>query len=432
LYRMWHIGEKFRDYGNHYYVLTGRSSHLHTIGTQRLSKNRSNFQSPSLAELIPLPLLTSISVKAILQDRKDKLPPVLFDETGEPKEEIIDHIYGFTGGVPRAVNAAVLCYLYSKNATPSDVEESVITNCQGSFLSENDRSIFYCCLELSWAEISMTNDGTIFDEPITAVVARLGIYRDYNSAQSFTLSIPPFLMRMYNCPSRSIISIAESENKGHRLEAGFRRILHLRMSTRATHWQELGLPILADFHVPFPEVRLERSYVFPKIVKQNDRNEVQSRECMNQIHQDLTPPRTEFSLNCLPWLCDEMKIGQYYQPLPMSNSADALIRCSDNDLVCFQFKNFQNPFQQTMLLAESEKCKVQGWNVFLVIVCTKGHSIGHGSDCLETIGGVNVVLLSLNSVAQFFGPAALKQLTSSSLYADSSIRQEVAVSGKGK
>jgi hypothetical protein len=142
LYRMWHIGEKFRDYGNHYYVLTGRSSHLHTIGTQRLSKNRSSFQSPSLAELIPLPLLTSISVKAILQDRKDKLPPVLFDETGEPKEEIIDHIYGFTGGVPRAVNAAVLCYLYSKNATPSDVEESVITNCQGSFLSENDRSIF--------------------------------------------------------------------------------------------------------------------------------------------------------------------------------------------------------------------------------------------------------------------------------------------------
>jgi hypothetical protein len=73
----------------------------------------------------------------------------LFNEIGEPKEEIIDHIYCFTGGVPRAVNAAVLCYLYSKNATPSDVEKFVIKNCQGIFLSDKDRGIFYCCLELS-------------------------------------------------------------------------------------------------------------------------------------------------------------------------------------------------------------------------------------------------------------------------------------------
>jgi hypothetical protein len=69
LYRMWHIGEKFRTNG-HYYVLTGRSLHLHTIGKERLSENPTSFQSPSLAELIPLPLLTSISVKAILPIRK--------------------------------------------------------------------------------------------------------------------------------------------------------------------------------------------------------------------------------------------------------------------------------------------------------------------------------------------------------------------------
>jgi hypothetical protein len=357
----------------------------------------------------------------------------LFNEIGEPKKEIIDHIYVFTGGVPRAVNAAVLCYLYSKNATPFDVEEFVIKNCQGTFLSDNDRGIFYCCLELSWAQIIMTDDDTIFNEPITAVMARLGIYRDYNPDQSFTLKIPLFLMRMYNCTSRSIMSIAESENKGQRLEAGFRRILHLRMLTRATNWSELGLSILDDFNVPFPEVRLERSYVFPKIVKQNDLTEAQSREYMNQIHQDFSPLLdTEFSLDCLPWLCDELKIGQYYQPLPMSNSANALIRCSDNDLVCFQFKNFQTPFQKSSLKQESEKYKVQGWNVFMVIVCTKGHSVGNGSDCFETIDGVNVVLLSENSVSQFLGPVALKQLSSTSLYADSSIRQEVAVSVKGK
>ena len=86
----------------------------------------------------------------------------------------------------------------------------------------------------------MTDDDTIFNEPITAIMARLGIYRDYNLDQSFTLKIPLFLMRMYNCTSRSIMSIAESENKGQRLEAGFRRILHLRMSTRAANWSELN------------------------------------------------------------------------------------------------------------------------------------------------------------------------------------------------
>jgi hypothetical protein len=48
------------------------------------------------------------------------------------------------------------------------------------------------------------------------------------------------------------------------------------------------------------------------------------------------------------------------------------------------------------------------------------------------IDGVNVALLSENSVAQFLGPTALKQLSSSSLYADSSIRQEVAVSVVGE
>jgi hypothetical protein len=68
----------------------------------------------------------------------------------------------------------------------------------------------------------------------------------------------------------------------------------------------------------------------------------------------------------------------------------------------------------------------------MVLVCTAGHSDDDGSDCFETIDGVNVALLSENSVAQFLGPAALKQLSCSSLYADSSIRQEVAVSVVGE
>jgi hypothetical protein len=39
---------------------------------------------------------------------------------------------------------------------------------------------------------------------------------------------------------------------------------------RATNWLEFGLSIL---HVPFPEERLERLFVFPKIVAKTQRTE---------------------------------------------------------------------------------------------------------------------------------------------------------------
>lgn len=117
-----------------------------------------------------------------------------------------------------------------------------------------------------------------------------------------------------------------------------------------------------------------------------------------------------------------MKIGQYYQPLPMSMSADALIRCSDKTIVCFQFKNFQRPFPQSSLEEEVIKCGVDEWNVFLVIVCTEGHLINEGKDTFVVRGRVTVVLLSADSVAQFLGATALNKLSSTSLYEDLSLR----------
>jgi hypothetical protein len=424
LYRMWHIGEKFRLNGGHFYVLTGRSSHLHTIGKSPSKAKPSCFESPNPGELIPLPLLTTNSIKLILQEHAGKLSLDLFNENNEPKEEIINHIYSFTSGVPRAVNAALLCYLQTNNPTFTRVENFIVRKCSGPTLLEQDRAIFHCCLELSWAQISMTNKETILNEPITAVIARLGIYRNYNeNSPSFTLTIPRYLTRLYNWPYLSIMSIAELEDKGQRLESGFRRILHLRMSMRATNWSGIGLPIL-DSNVPFPEARLERSYVFPQISKKIERTEAEARQCMNEIHNQNTSSlsHTKYSPTCLPWLCEEMELGQYYQPLPKSSSADALIRCSNRDLVCFQFKNLQSPFPESSLDEEIVKCSVTGWNVFMVIVCTEGHSINEGEDYFATRAGVNVVLLSKDSVAKFFGAAGLKEFSSTSLYQDLSRR----------
>ncbi len=153
------------------------------------------------------------------------------------------------------------------------------------------------------------------------------------------------------------------------------------MSMRATDWSELGLPILFGFGVPFPEVRLERSYVFPQIARKSERNETEAIQCMKEIHDHNTASlsHTKYPPNCLPWLYNEMKIGQYYQPLPMSMSADALIRCSERTMVCFQFKNFQSPFPESSLEDEIMKCSVDGWNV-LVVVCTEGHSMKDGEN----------------------------------------------------
>jgi hypothetical protein len=419
LYRLWHIGEKFRLNGGHYYVLTGRSLNLHTIGKSPSKRaNPSCFESPHPGNLIPLPLLTTNSIKLILQEHAAS--PRLRDLFNEPNEEIINHIYSFTSGVPRAVNAAVLCYVQTKNPTFTQVEKFIVVKCAVPTLLDQDRAIFHCCLELSWAQISMTDEEVILNEPITAVMARLRIYRNYHeNLQSFTLTIPFYLMRLYNWPYLSIMSIAEFEDKGQHLETGFRRILHLRMSMRATNWSGIGLPFL-ELNVPFPEARLERSYAFPHISKKIERTEAEAGQCMNEIHNHNTSSlsQTRYSPTCLPWLCEEMELGQYYQPLPKSSSADALIRCSNRDLVCFQFKNLQIPFPESLLDEEIVKCSVTGWNVFMVVVCTEGHSIHEGEDYFVTRDGVNVVLLSKDSVAQCFGAAALKELSFISLYQD--------------
>lgn len=431
LYRMWHIGELFRMKGGHFYVLTGRSSYLRTIGKSETRNNPGCFVSPNPASLIPLPLLSSSSVKSILQEHREKLPSDLFNENGDPNEEIINFIHTFTGGVPRAIIAAVTFYFSEKYASLSSMsalEAFVADICPINNLQERDRTILYLCLEFSWAQISMTDNYKIFDEPITAIIARLGIYRSYQRYPTFTLKIPLYLIRGYSWIPRSIMSISENEDKGQRLESGFRRILHLRMSLQSTdsNWENLGLSILQQNNVPFPEVSLHKSYAFPKIKNGNNQTEVEARRCMNEIHnRSLTLSQTEFSSNCLPWLYDAMEIGQYYQPLPMSNSADALIRCSQRDLVCFQFKNLQTPFKKKDLDVEIDKCKVNGWNIYMVLVCTKGHLVDGGVDYFEDMNGVNVILLSKNSVEKFLGVETVLKFSSDSMYEDSSSRQEV-------
>jgi hypothetical protein len=441
LYHIWSIGDRFRSFG-HYHVLTGRSSYLYTIGCSSVEiTSRSSYGSPNFGIFIPLPLLTILSIKLMFQEQSASLSRDLFNENNEPRDDIIHHIHSFTSGVPRAVHAAILCYTsthsigtYHHHHHPTfiDVEDFIDCKCAAPTLLDEYWPLFHCCLELSWAQISLTNEETILNQPITAVIARLGIFRNYNNEdmESFILTVPLYLMRLYNWPYLSIMSfdvLVSEDDKGpsQLLVSGLRRILLLRLSMGATNWTGLGLPIL-DSMVPFPETKHERSYYpFPQLVKKCERTEAEARQCMHEIHHGQTTSpsslsHTSYSSECLPWLYDEMEIGQYYQPLVGStSSADAFIRCSERNIIYFQFKNFQSPFPESSLEEEIVKCSVNGWSVCLVIVCSEGHSITSDDrrDYLVTRDGVDVVVLAKNSVAGFCGAAAL-QFSSSNLSQD--------------
>lgn len=123
------------------------------------------------------------------------------------------------------------------------------------------------------------------------------------------------------------------------------------------------------------------------------------------------------ALNCI---CKEMKIGQYYQPLPLSSSADAIIRIDEKTLCHFQFKNYIEPFDCTnlsFLHKEVRKCFVEDFKNYCIFICSSGNSTG--TDAFFTHKSVDIILLSKSSVELFLGKHALIHLESKNLTDDS-------------
>lgn len=174
LYRILHFGEAFRTLG-HFYVVTGRSRYLHTIGLNNISD--SPFSSPCLTELIPLPLLSINSVISMFKEYKKFLPNHLFDSNGEPNQDAVNHLYHYSDGVPRAIYFGLLCYRKDPNATKEEVEEEIRKHCQLN-LDSKDTDLFNLFLELDDYQIRCNDNVFLNNERITDIIARLGIYRD--------------------------------------------------------------------------------------------------------------------------------------------------------------------------------------------------------------------------------------------------------------
>ncbi len=415
LYVIWNIGEELRKL-HHFYIMTGRSPYLHLVGCKKLGFP--NYSSPNMCFLINLPPLTRFGIKKMIEEFKvcEKIDPDLFE-----------WIVQYTAGVPRAVNALLVSIRLMRASVDRERLRVAVRNvCQAglSLLTQEDEVIFRRCVEFSWCGIELHNNTVLHNEPITSVMARLGLFRGpTQSLDLFTIVVPQYLLDYYsNFPSvNSMMAISNQDNAGSRLECGFRRVLRLRFQLDpCSSWKDIGLSFLYSSNFPFPEAKMHSTYLFPKIGKDNSWSEKQVRRFMEAAHSrnPSVIRKSEFSAKALPSIYRYMKVGQYYQPLPLSSSADALLRCSENQLIVFQYKNLKDGFKFKNLTQEAIKCIAKGWQVYLVIICPNGHDYRDGEDFVLVDKNITIGLLSKDSISAFLGIDATKAIESISLVSD--------------
>lgn len=415
LYVIWNVGEELRKL-NHFYVMTGRSPYLHLIGCRKLEVP--TYSSPNISVLINLPPLTEDGIVMMIKE---------FGLQEKVDADLLNWIIQYTAGVPRAVNAILVSIRLIP--TPIDCKRlifAVRNICQNglSLLTKEDETIFRRIVEFSWCGIALQNSTVIDNEPLTSIMARLGLFRGPAvSIDMFTIVVPHYVLDYYsNYPSiNSLMVISTQDNPGSRLECGFRRILRLRFQlSPCANWSDVGLSFLHINNFPFPQAKMERAYAFPKIAKDHSWSFEEVRNFMAGSHTINTNiiTKSEFSAKALPRIYDLMQIGQYYQPLPLSKSADALVRCSDKEIIVFQCKNLKKEFKLIHLAEEAEKCIADGWQVYMVVICPTGHDHLNGENVIHIYKGVTVALLSKASVSSFLGTDAVREIESTSLISD--------------
>lgn len=439
LYCVWSAAEKLRNMG-HFFVLSGRSRHLHSIGKQFSQDLGPDFGSPNSTRLIPLDTLSSDAVKAVFESQGAT--------SWIEKDGNLKAISLLTGGVPRAVYYAAL-YVKSNDAalaTDERLRNHIETHCSMMF-TLSDNALFRHLVEMSWAGIDIdVNTVAVDNEPISATLTRFGLYTSNGSEPNRRVIETPLYMSLsQSWMPGSLRSIAQYSEPGDRLETGFRRVLFLRLSVvDADKWAGLRLGYLDTAGVPFlSNVKTIDIYNFPKLVKSAAGDGTTAKEFMELAHEckseensplyenrdQIQANRQVFSPTLLKELAQLMRIGDYYLPLPRSSSADAMVRIALNTKLDWQFKNFQSPITKRTMIEEAGLCKIEGWKVYLVIFCTAGHNANtDGSDFQFESNGVTVIALSRESVSDFIGHKLWSQIKSTGLMSDQATRLKACTS----
>jgi len=426
IYTMWIAGDKLRELG-HFFTMTGRSALLRLIGTGVLDNGA--FKSPDRTKVVRLSPLSKEAVKKLLNEFE--LPASFVDQAYV--------VHALTSGIPRAVYA-VAKYLGMNRGRVSSVHDVIpgildaLDQTCRTVLSPDDTGTFKTCLEMAWAGLYFTDNMSLSGEAITSVIARLGIFRGQDAVKPggvvhFQLVVPPFVALTHLPSVRSLFAIKEHDEKGSRLEAGARRVLHLRFRWGpCSNWDDVGLPSLINANVPFPTVPLRSSYAFPKIAKNNPWREADVAAFMDASHSapddDVSNTRIEFALTALPIIFKKMHNGQWYQSLPKAGCADSHIKCAPRVVVDFQFKNTCYGMNELGARKEAKKSVADGFTVYLVIVCVEGNGALEDKVLEDKVEfpGVTVILLSKKSVQCFLGENLVETYSSATALVDSKVR----------
>jgi hypothetical protein len=410
---LWTLAEELRLAG-HFYVLTGRSAYLHLLGKSNMmfEGRPAGFQSPNPMRMISLDLLSKEAIQQIFARRPDARAREFAKVEGN-----IESVLTLTGGIPRAV-VTLLEYFSAASDQHFSLDDPILQEylvgaCSKPHQSATDATSFRLLAELSWGGIDFDlNTAVLSGEMLSSVVARLGGYTTTSDSPSRSrIVVPLFQIRGYSWSPRSLRSISEYENPGGRLETGFRRVLHLRLTYNSRSWSSIALPFLESAGVPFPAEPLKDSFPFPKISSKVGEKRGGVADFMKKVHEGRPDVKNQvFPVSSLGELCSEARIGQYYQFLPLSKSADALIRCDERTVCHFQFKNLAAPISVNAAVTEAAKCELRGWKSFLVIICTAGYEGDKGEDCIKDARDVQIILLSRRSVAAFLGANTLSTL----------------------
>ena len=194
--RLWNISERLKIYGN-YYLFTGRSRILHDFGIMARSFSNGYFSSPGRMVIINLPLLTSTSIKAIFAVARNS------ELVNSPM--FLEWVQNFTFGVPRAICVILegierLPVELDYDSIIGQLEGSVLNTCNYKLDCTTNITLFRRCLELSWANIHVPVKAKMGGEPITGIIATLGLCAEYVDGNTLVRIIAPeYIIRLYNC-----------------------------------------------------------------------------------------------------------------------------------------------------------------------------------------------------------------------------------------
>ena len=216
IYRIWRLSDALKSAG-HFAILTGRSTLLRSI---RLNPTRTGpFSSAGSAVIIPLPLLSDAAVRQVLADAQ-----IL---TLVEAEGTLDYICKLCGGVPRAALVMIRQVRLNESVHPLAVVAEVLRSGMRKVHEtpeESDLPLLVKCFQHCWAETYFTESALLCGEPVSAVVARLGVFLQPSPRCDGTqrIAVPLYMYPRLGMSMEAVVEFAQGTDRGQQLEREFR------------------------------------------------------------------------------------------------------------------------------------------------------------------------------------------------------------------